>query len=107
MQKYLVEHNIKYSIVGINNSYKFELYNITFIYEVGGCYNYHYLTIYVPSLIFEKIYEILEETIPLIGVIENMNIYKYKGIYKNFDEIINVMSIIKFGKRYKWIKSAI
>jgi hypothetical protein len=107
MQNYLTKNNIKYNIVGINNSYKFELNNITFIYEIVGCYNYHYLKIYVPSQIFEKIYEMLEEIITLIGVIENMDIYKYEGVYKNFDEIINVLGIIKFGKRYRWIKSAI
>ena len=37
MEKYLTDCNIKYKIIGINNSYKFELNDITFIYCVGGC----------------------------------------------------------------------
>jgi hypothetical protein len=107
MEKYLTDCNIKYKIIGINNSYKFELNDITFIYCVGGCKDYHHLTMYVSSPIFEKIMGILEGIIPLIGVIENINIYKYEGYYKTFNEIVNILGIIQFGKRYKWIKATL
>lgn len=107
MEKYLTDCNIKYKIVDINNSYKFELNDIAFIYWVGGCSNYHHLTMYVSSAIFEKMFGTLEGIIPLIGVIENINIYKYKGYYKTFNEIANILGIIQFGKKYKWMKAAL
>ena len=107
MEKYLTDCNIKYKIIDINNSYKFELNDITFIYCIGGCCDYHHLTMYVSSTIFEKIFETLEGLIPLIGVIENMDVYKYRGYYKTFNEIINILGIIQFGKRYKWTKAVL
>lgn len=103
MQKYLTDSNIQYKIIGINKSYSFEFNDMTFIYYVSGCY-YHCLTIYVPSIIFEKMYGILEGIISLTGVIETMNIYKYTGQYNTFDEINYVLNIIKFGNKYNWIK---
>lgn len=105
MEKYLTEQNITYKIIGIRKRCKFEMNEMTFIYENGGPYNYHFLIIYVPLKTFEKIYNALEGTIPLIGFVDTMNIYKCEGEYKTFYEILQVLNIIKFGKRCNWIKT--
>lgn len=101
METYLTDNKIEYKIIGINNSYKFVLNDVTFIYYIAGCYNYHHLTMYIPPEIFEKTFQMLEEIISLIGVIEDMNIYKYKGCYETFYDIINILNIIQFGKKYQ------
>ena len=103
MEEYLITHNLPYKIIGIKNSYKFELNNIIFVYDMNTIY--HHLIIYVPSSIIEKVFKKLEGIIPLIGIIESMNIYKYVGYYESFNEILNIFGFIEYGKRYKWMKS--
>ena len=91
MDLFLQENDIGYKIIGINNTYKFELPGAVFYYKISGVKNYHHLIMYVSTETFEKKYSLLENKIKLLGVIDTMNTYKYEEYYKNLDSVINII----------------
>lgn len=102
MNKFLQVNNVEYNIIGIyNNIYKFEINDISIyctIYENKKNYhkNYYTIIIYVPQEINEIKYELLQsmKKIQLLGIIEHMNIYKYRGEYENIDEATNIIQLL-------------
>ena len=103
MNTFLQENNVEYKITGIyNNIYKFEINNVSIhctIYENKKNYNenYYEIIIYVPQEIYEIKYELLQSIkknkIKLLGIIEHMNIYKYRSEYDNVNKVIDIIQL--------------
>jgi hypothetical protein len=103
MNTFLQENNVEYKITGIyNNIYKFEINNVSIhctIYENKKNYNenYYEIIIYVPQEIYEIKYELLQSMkknkIKLLGIIEHMNIYKYRSEYDDVNKVIDIIQL--------------
>lgn len=95
MNKFLDQNNIEYKISGIyNDTYKFELNNVTFHCKISGIkQTYYTMIVYVSQEIYEIKYNLLKNKIKLLGIVEHMNIYKFEGEYNDINKAINIIQL--------------